>query len=181
MTSFPRFRTLALVLGVAFSLTACDASLDPDSADAPDLTAAEADEAAQIVAEALAEDAGGLFASARDLTSAITADEIADGPHSVRGHRDGRAHPPCRDAAGHVLTYDAETGTHVVAYRCGVQTDNVRKSYAVRLEYQYRDAEGGFVPRPVANWDLVDSVAFGGFREGSVEMMRGDMRRVKEE
>ena len=171
MTSFPRFRTLALVLGVALSLTACDASLD-DAADASDLTDAEVAEATQIVAEALAEDAGGLFASARDLTSSVTEEGITDGPRSVRGHRDGRAHPPCRGGQ-YGLTYDAETGTHRVSYTCSVETDNVQKSYSTLLSYQYRDADGGFVSRPAANWDLVDSVAFGGTREGSVQISRG--------
>ncbi len=175
MTRFASFRSLALVLGVALTLAACDASLDTDESGAADLTAAEVTEATQIVAEALAEDAGGLFASARDLTASVSADGMTDGPRAIRGHRDGRGpdHARCRGGE-YSLTYDEATGTHSVGYVCSVETDNVQKSYASRLSYQYRDADGGFVPRPVANWDAVDSVAFGGTREGSVQISRGD-------
>ncbi|MEP0547015.1 MAG: hypothetical protein ABJF88_08785 [Rhodothermales bacterium] len=171
MTRFASLRSLALVLGVALTLAACDASIEPDDANAPDLTDAEVTEATQIVADALAEDGGGLFASARDLTSSVTDEGLADGPRSVPGHRDGRAR--CRGGE-YSLTYNAETGTHVVAYTCSVETDRVQKSYASRLSYQYRDADGGFIPRPAANWDTVDSVAFGGTREGSVLINRGE-------
>lgn len=176
MTRFAPFRSLALALGVALTLAACDASLDTDDADAADLTTAEVDEATQIVADALAEDAGGLFASTRDLTAAVTDDSLADGPHALRGHRYGPGPARCRSVA-YRLTYDESTGTHHVSYTCRAETDNVQKSYTSHLAYQYRDADGGFVARPVENWDAVDSVAFGGTREGSVQINRGEFSR----
>lgn len=168
------FRPLAVVLGVFFSLSACDASLDGASAD---LTDAEVVEAAEIVADALAEDGGGLFASVRDLTASVDADSMRDGPRAVRGHRGGprRHHPPCR--AAYELTYDETTGTHLVTYQCEVETDNGSKSYASRLAYQYRDASGGFVPTPAEAWDVVDAVTFGGTQQGAVSMTRGDHSR----
>lgn len=172
MTRYSPFRLPAFLLGFALLLAACDASVDGD--DAIDLTADEAGEAAEIVAEALAEDGAGLFATARDLTASVSADGLTDGPHAIRGHRDGRPHDFVRCRGGEFeLTYDETTGTHFVSYSCSFEGDHVQKSYDALLRYRYRDADGGFVPRPVANWDDVDSVAFGGTRGGSVQITRG--------
>ncbi len=171
MTRFALFRLPILALGAAFLLSACDASIDDTTTD---LTEAEANEAATIVAEALAEDSGGLFASTDDLTASLETDSMTGGPLSVGGHRDGRgSHLRCRNG-DYVLTYDEVTGTHIVTYRCGLATTTMQRSYNARLTYQYRDAEGGFVARPVEEWDAVDSVAFGGTRSGSVQFTRGD-------
>jgi hypothetical protein len=165
MTRFLSFRRPVLLLGLALTLSACDASLDTDTAD---LTASEADEAAEIVAEALAEDGAGLVTSTRDLTASVTDDSLADGPYSVYGRNRAR----CR-GGDYELTYDETTGTHFVSYACSFDGPNVQKSYDALLTYQYRDAEGGFVPRPVENWDDVDSVAFDGGRDGSFSIQRG--------
>lgn len=154
------------------TLAACDASLSDATAD---LTDAEVAEATEIVAEALAEDAGGLFASARDLTASLSPDSMRDGPRGVRGHRGRDSRPPCR--ADYELSYDETTGTHLVTYQCEVETEAGQKSYASRLTYQYRDADGGFVPRPAETWDAVDQVTFGGTQQGSVSMARGDHSR----
>lgn len=171
------FRPLALALGAAVALTACDATIDaPETAAAADLTAAEVAEAAEIVAEALAEDDGGLIASARDLTASITASGQMGSPRVLRvGDRGLR--PPCR--ADRSLRYDETTGTHVVGYRCNVQDATTNKTYGARLAYQFRDADAGFVPRPWDAWDTVDSVAFDGTRQGVVEKLRGDSLRSR--
>ena len=172
MTRFPSFRLPALLLALAFTLSACDASLDDEAAD---LTAAEADEAAEIVAEALAEDGAGLFTSARDLTASLTDEGLIDGPFAIHGPRAGHGpdHVRCR-GGDFELTYDEETGTHLVSYSCSIEGDHFQKSYDAQLTYQYRDADGGFVPRPVENWESVDSVAFGGTREGDLQFSRGE-------
>ena len=160
----PRFLLRSLALSCALlAVSACDSSLDADTAD---LTDAEAQVVAEIVAEALSEDGGGLIASARDLTSTVSASGVADGPRGVRGDR-----PPCRSNVE--TSYDADTGTHVVAYACSREGENGSARFASRLSYQYRDASGGFVADPAADWDTVDAVAFGGTRQGSVERSRG--------
>ncbi|WP_420455504.1 hypothetical protein [Rubrivirga sp.] len=167
MTRFS-FRPLALALGAAFLFSACDATLDPADSAPADLTEAEIADATQIVAEALAEDTGGFVASARDLTASVSDGGMAWGP------RGARVDAPCRN--DYRLTYNATTGTHVVSYQCNVETDVVKKHYAVRIGYQYRDAAGGFVPRPVAMWDTVDTVRFEGTRNGSVTLRRDSVR-----
>ncbi|MEM1043144.1 MAG: hypothetical protein AAGI91_11000 [Bacteroidota bacterium] len=175
MTRFSLFRLPVLALGMAFLLAACDATVDDSTAD---LTAAEADEAAAIVAEALAEDAGGFFASTADLTAALEDDSMASGPQALGGHRDRRgSHLRCRNG-DYVLTYDEVTGTHLVTYECSVDTGTAQRSYSAQLTYQYRDADGGFVARPVEEWDTVDSVAFGGTREGEGQFGRGEFSRT---
>ena len=174
MTRAP-LRPLALALAATFALAACDATLDPAATpDAADLTAAEVTEATEIVAEALAEDAGGLVASARDLTASVTESGLAEGSRVVR-FGTGDVGRPCR--SGFSRTYDPATGTHHVGYRCGAENAVVQKGYAVRLAYQFRDAEAGFVARPWQDWDAVDSVAFRGHRQGFVKKLRGDSLR----
>ncbi|WP_412069674.1 hypothetical protein [Rubrivirga sp. IMCC43871] len=167
MTRF-RFRSPALVLGALLALTACDAVGDTAG---PDLTDAEVAEATEILAEALAEDGGGLTASVRDMTSSLSPDSLRDGPRGVRGHR-RHDRPPCR--AEVELTYDPGSGTHTVAYACSAETDFGFVRYASELLYQFRDATGGFIPEPAANWPTVDAVTFGGTRSGVVERVRGD-------
>lgn len=169
------FRTAGFALALVVALSACDASIEsPETDAAADLTAEEVADATAIVAEAVAADGGGLIASAQDITAAVSASGISSDRGPVRhGNRDLR--PPCRGDVS--VTYDEETGTHQVGYRCGFQNANVTKGYQVRLNYRYRDAEGGFIARPWNDWDSVDSVAFGGSREGLVRKMRGDSLR----
>lgn len=175
MTRFLSVRAFVLTLVAAGALSACDAALDPADPAGPsgaaDLTEAELTEATEIVAEALAEDGGGLMASARDLTASVSADGMADDGALVRGaERDQRT--PCR--GDYTMTYDAATGTHLVGYRCGFQSPTVQRGASARLAYRYRDADGGFIPRPWRTWDTVDSVAFQGARQGFVRHLRGD-------
>lgn len=166
-------RPLTLALGAALVLTACDAAIDAEVPEVSDLTEAEVAEATALVAEAVAEDGGGLVASARDLTAAVSASGMTDGRLIRGGTRNLR--PPCRGDYG--MTYNEETGTHTVGYRCGFQNAQVEKRFLARLSYRYRDAEGGFIARPWNDWDSVDSVAFDGLKEGAVKKMRGDSLR----
>lgn len=163
-------RALAALLVAAGALSACDATLDAAAPAGPDdLTAAEVADATAIVAEALAEDDGGFVASARDLTASVSEAAMTDESALVRGaERDRR--PPCRGDYG--LSYDPDTGTHVVGYRCGFQNANIERRFSARLAYRYRDADGGFVPRPWRAWNTVDSVAFDGTRQGFVKHSR---------
>lgn len=160
-------RPLALALGLAFTLTACDASIDDATTD---LTEAEQAEAVALVADALAEDTGGLIASASDLTAAVSPDGLREGPRSVRGDRRRAA---CRGGDQNV-SYDADSGTHTVTYTCEQSSAAGSRDYAATLLYQFRDASGGFVARPDDNWENVSSVGFDGEREGSFSLTRGD-------
>ncbi|OZC03821.1 hypothetical protein [Rubricoccus marinus] len=160
-------RSLALALAFALTLTACDASIDDATAD---LTETEQTEAAYLVADALAEDTGGLLASASDLTASVSPNGLSEGPRSVRGNRRAVA---CR-GGDQSVSYDAGTGTHTVTYACSQSNPVGERSYAATLLYQFRDASGGFVARPDANWESVASVGFDGEREGSVSMSRGE-------
>ena len=174
MTPTP-FRFLSLALLATVALAACDATVDPpETADAADLTTAEVAEATEIVAEALAEDGGGLFASARDLAASFSPAGHLEDPRVVRLGGYG-LRPPCQGDQS--LSYTEETGTHVLGYRCGFQNATLQKGYVTRLSYQFRDAEAGYVPRPWNAWDAVDSVAFSGRREGFVKRLRGDVLR----
>ncbi len=171
MTSFASFRLPVLALGAVLVLSACDAALDPAST--ADLTTAEADEAAQILAEALAEDDGGLMASFRDLTASVADSGMTDDSQMLPVGTDD-VRPPCR--GDYRLTYAEDTGTHFVDYRCGFQSDHTVRRYVSHIGYQFRDADGGFLPRPWETWDTVDSVYFRGTREGFLATRRRDPR-----
>jgi len=171
----PSSHSLTGALALVLVLAACDTSA-PDSGDAADLTEAEVTEATAIIADALAEDAGGLAASTRDLTASVSADSMRAGPRGVRGHRGRGDRPPCR--ADYELTYDEATGTHTVSYACSRETETGTASFGSELTYQFRDASGGFVPEPGAVWESVDAVTFGGVRSGSVARSRGEVQFV---
>lgn len=170
----------SFALGALLLFAACDAT-GPDTA-TTDLSEAEAAEAAAIVAEALADDAGGLMASTRDMTAGVSASGLTDTPRLLGADAgDGsRVWPrPCRAAFS--VTYAADTGTHRVGYRCGFENATVQKGYAVAARYRFRDAAGAFVPRPWDDFDSVDSVAFDGSRQGFVKRFRGDSLRSESE
>ena len=169
-------RLIPLALAATLTLAACDAATPSGAAD---LTEAEVAETAAVVAEALADDTGGLMASARDLTAGVTADgRLTDGPRAVR-FGTGDLPRPCRGGAS--VSYAEDTGTHVVSYRCGFENASITKGYTARLRYRFRDADGGFLARPWQDWGTVDSVAFSGSREGFVRRSRGDSLRSASE
>lgn len=159
-------RPLALTLALGITLSACDSAQDTPSA--ADLTADEIAEVTQIVADAVAEDTGGLFASASDATASVTEDGLEATAATVRGRRDRRL--PCRSRA--TVAYDASTGTHTVTYACDVRTAGAQRTYAANLAYQFRDATGGFIPRPAQNRDTVATVGFTGTASGSTRFAR---------
>lgn len=164
---------LALLLSLVVGVSACD-SATTEATDSADLTAAEVTEATEIVAQALAQDDGGLMASAADLTASFSDTGEFGAPRALRLGTRGLPQP-CR--GGQSLTYDEATGTHRIGYRCGVQNATSQKGYGVQLAYQFRDADAGFVARPWNAWDSVDSVAFRGTRQGFVRQTRRDSVR----
>lgn len=160
---------LALTLGVALSLSACD-SVDESS---DELTPAEVADVTQIIAEAVAESSGGLFASAALATSTVTEDGLEATGSTVRGFADGRD-PVC--GSGATVNYDAETGTHRVFFGCAVDTEFAQRDYEANLFYQFRDADGGFVADPAADQGAVASVDFTGEADGTTFFARGGIQ-----
>ena len=172
--SFPFPRLAFVALALALVLSACDSSTVSDD---PEVDQLAADEAAEVVASALADTDGGLVASMEDMTAAISYDGMDDSRVVQVGRdrqRDGddRRHRACR--GDHSLTYDEPSGTHTVVYDCSVESLSFSKSLAATLNYQFRTEAGEFIPRPWANWDLVDSVDFRGAKSGSVMRTRGN-------
>lgn len=170
---FPRLGLVAVAL--ALVLSACDSATT--LSDDPAVAELAADEAAEVVASALANTDGGLVASMDDMTAAVSHDALGDSRIVQVGRdrqRDGdnRRHRACR--GDHALTYDDVSGTHTVAYECSIQSLSFEKSLAATLNYQFRTADEQFIPRPWNNWNLVDSVAFDGAKSGSVKRTRGD-------
>ena len=172
--SFPFSRLGLVAIALALVLSACDSSTVSDD---PEVAELAADEAAEVVASALADTDGGLVASMEDMTAAISHDGMDDSRVVQVGHdrqrdNDGRRHRACR--GDHALTYNETTGTHTVAYECSIQSLSFEKSLAATLNYQFRTAEEEFIPRPWNNWSIVDSVAFDGVKSGSVKRTRGE-------
>ncbi|MEO0558626.1 MAG: hypothetical protein AAF170_10640 [Bacteroidota bacterium] len=170
---FPRLGLVAVAL--ALVLSACDSSTS--LSDDPEVAQLAADEAAEVVASALADTDGGLVASMEDMTAAISYSSMDDSRVVQVGRdrqRDGdnRRHRACR--GDHELTYDETSGTHTVAYDCSIQSLNFEKTLAATLNYQFRTEASEFIPTPWENWDLVDSVAFDGEKSGSVKRTRGN-------
>ena len=156
---------LALALGVALTLTACDSVQESSG----DLTTAELSEVTQIIADGLAEDTGGLFASAANATSIVSEDGLVATPLTLRGYVDGR-NPAC--GSGGTVNYDAETGTHSVFYGCVVDLPTAGRNYQATLDYQFRDATGGFIENPQLNQDAIATVDFSGEASGSTFFVR---------
>ena len=172
--SFPFPRLAFALVALALVLSACDTSTGSDDPEAAELAA---DEAADVVASALADTDGGLVASIEDMTAAISYEGMDDSRIVQVGRdrqRDGdaRRHRACR--GDHELTYDETSGTHTVAYDCSIESLSFSKSLAATLAYQFRTADEAFIPRPWNNWALVDSVAFDGVKSGSVMRTRGE-------
>jgi len=172
--SFPFPRLAFAAVALALVLSACDSSTVSDD---PEFAELAADEAAEVVASALADTDGGLVASMEDMTAAVSYEGMGDSRIVQVGRdrqrdNDTRRHRACR--GDHSLTYAEDTGTHTVAYECSIESLSFSKSLAATLNYQFRTADEEFIPRPWNNWSLVDSVAFDGAKSGSVMRTRGD-------
>ncbi|GAB5537099.1 MAG: hypothetical protein Rubg2KO_33480 [Rubricoccaceae bacterium] len=173
--SFPFSRLGLAAIALALVLSACDSSTS--LSDDPEAAQLAADEAAEVVASALADTDGGLVASMEDMTAAISHDGMDDSRIVQVGRdrqrdNDTRRHRACR--GDHDLTYDDASGTHTVAYECSIESLSFEKSIAATLNYQFRTASEEFIPRPWNDWSIVDSVAFDGAKSGSVKRTRGE-------
>lgn len=147
------------------------------SPDGTDLTDEEIQIAAQIVAESLADESGGMLSSFYDALSTIGQDGISygsggemsfqfgpgtGGPHVGPGNANGRGIEREFNAV-----YNPETGEHIVRFLRSVSNGRVTMTQTVSNTYIYRDVDGGFLEFPRRTRDQIASITFFGRRTGS--------------
>lgn len=147
------------------------------SPDGTDLTDEEIQIAAQIVAESLADESGGMLSSFYDALSTVGQDGISYGPRvTMSFHIDSEA-PSLTMAPGNAngrgierefnAVYNPETGEHIVRFLRSVNNGRVTMTQTVSNTYIYRDVDGGFLEFPQRTRDQIASITFFGRRTGS--------------
>lgn len=115
----------------------------------------EVEAATSIIAGSLSDKDEGFMASMYDLTANVT-----PGGMGYRNNRDWRGD---RDFE---FIYDEESGTHSINFEREISRGDFSKSMQASLNYQYRDANGGFIPEPAQQQSEIASIGFEGMREG---------------
>lgn len=147
------------------------------SPDGTDLTDEEIQIAAQIVAESLADESGGMLSSFYDALSTVGQDGISYGSGGEMSFQfgPGAGTPPIApgNANGRGIerefnaVYNPETGEHIVRFLRSVNNGRVTMTQTVSNTYIYRDVDGGFLEFPRRTRDQIASITFFGRRTGS--------------
>ncbi len=172
-----RLRAPLYGLALAGLLAACDATVDVSQNTA--LTTAEAQMAAEVVAQSMADQSEGMVSDLYDMDAGLDASGLRyhEGP-LVRGGGRFRVElgRPGEKQDGRVR-YDSTTGTHYVEYERH-QEQPFRETDAT-LAYVFTDAGGAFLRYPSRDRDRIAAVTFQGEREGEARVRTPGGREVR--
>lgn len=153
--------------------TGCN-TLSPDGTD---LTDEEIEIAAQIVAESLADQSGGMLSSLYDALSTVDRDGISYGDGAATSFQFGPGagngpgnpgNPVNANGRGVEREFNAvylpETGEHVIRFLRSFTNGRVTMTQTVSNTYIYQDSEGGFLEFPRRSRDQIATISFYGRR-----------------
>lgn len=145
--------------------------------DTRELTEEDLIVASQIVGESLSDENDGVMASLNDALnsfspSGFTADETNGQPGNVllipTTHDDdsksGRG-----SERNFSYSFDPSTGIHTLAFKRLVHDGDFFKEVVDTLQYIFTDTDGSFIARPRENKELIETIDFKAFRDGTIQ------------
>jgi hypothetical protein len=165
-----RFVSAGAVL--ALLLSACDASVDVGTSTT--LTAQEAQMAADVVGQSMADQSEGMMSDMYDMDAGLDVSALVyhEGPLARgNGRFDLRLWRPSNRQDGRVR-YDSTTGTHRVTYSRSQGSGNNYRAIQADLAYVFTDASGRFMRNPRRDRDRVAAISFEGTRSGEARLRR---------
>jgi len=165
---------------IALIFNACSTGTNPNvkTPSEQDITLASS-----VVSQTLASNSDGLMSSMYDLTGTITpngfkyddeanaqlsddsamdgTDHVTDNPNDNNGHN-GRGND-----SNFKISYNPETGVHLIEFQRELHNKNLTKSLHLKLEYIYRDTLGIFIRFPLPS--KIESIDYKGLREGELQ------------
>lgn len=156
-----------LLLLLIVSLSACDLLQQTDN---QGLSNEEAEVAATILAQALADQSDGMVTDFYEATATFD----RSGMYYMAGAagKDGAGVQDPRPWRGvrrnFQVSYDSSTGVHTLSFQHEIDRPTFHKTMETVLRYIFKDIAGQFIARPRAEAERIATIDFEGFRRGEV-------------